>query len=269
MTGSQTKSIHELKDEFKKNYDAKQNQWRMEDIQQETIEKMEKERRKETKMFLNQIKKRPRFTQLYVDDYSKREENTNKNIVELNKMLGKQLYDKKRLNKKIDEFLYNIEKMNENEPKEKSNLKDEEESKSRIEVLNKLIRNLNEEKDEEYPFKFGERENEIVISLVKENRFNEKSPDQKKIDEYKLFQEFKDKVINKSRYTKSDSPLKKQTIRKSGTIRDRSNKSNKSSQNVIAENDMPKSRRLSQFKSLKSSDILVKSNNSNKKGNNL
>ena len=74
-----------VKDEYKKNYDNKQEQWNEEDVQQGNMEKLEKEKKKETKLFLNQIKRRPRFAQIFVDQYSLRDENVNKNIIEINK----------------------------------------------------------------------------------------------------------------------------------------------------------------------------------------
>ena len=86
-------------------FEAKQEQFNEEDVQQGNMEKLEKEKKKETKLFLNQIRRRPRFAQIFVDQYSLRDENVNKNIIEINKHLGRNLYEKKNMNLKIERYL--------------------------------------------------------------------------------------------------------------------------------------------------------------------
>jgi len=108
---------------LKDKYEKKQIQWKIEEVQEGNLEKLEKEKKKETKSFLNQIRRRPRAPQQFIDQYSVREQKTNQNIVEINKILGKQHYDKKKLNKKIDEFISELE---EKEHQEKIKKKREE-----------------------------------------------------------------------------------------------------------------------------------------------
>jgi hypothetical protein len=190
----------EFPDILKEKYNNKQVQWKIEDIQQENLEKLEKERRKETKMFLNQIKKRPRFAQQFIDQYSQRDNKINHQIMDINKILGKQFYDKKKLNRKIDEFIYELERreMEEEEEKLKSSIHEiPPESQTANHEIRKLLqkKNLLDEQEEQQEVEFGKRENEIIYQLVNDGREKEKSPTERKMEIFQEFQKFKNKVI--------------------------------------------------------------------------
>lgn len=189
-------------DILKEKYNNKQVQWKIEDIQQENMEKLEKERRKETKMFLNQIKKRPRFAQQFIDQYSQRDNKINNQILDINKLLGKQFYDKKKLNRKIDDFIYDFERREMEEEEEKLRNSVQEippESQTANHEIKKLLqkKNLLDEQEQQTEVEFGKRENEIIYQLVNDGREKEKSPSERKVEIFQEFQKFKSKVIKR------------------------------------------------------------------------
>ncbi len=199
------KKTKEFPDLLKEKYNSKKVQWKVEDIQTENLEKLEKERRKETKTFLNQINKRPRFAQQYIDHYSQRDQKINNNIVDINKALGKQFYDKKKLNKKIDEFIIDMEiKNKEDEENLKLSIKEKPVNSNNDEIRKLLNKNLlNEDDDRE--IRFGERENEIVQALVNSTR-DEKSHSAKNRELYNEFKTFKEKIVSQEKAKLSLSP---------------------------------------------------------------
>ncbi len=180
----------------------KQNQWKVEDVQQGNLEKLEKEKKKETKLFLNQIRKRPRFAQIFVDQYSLRDENVNKNIIEISKYLGRNLYDKKNLNMKIEKYLEEIDKktniMEENSFEDENSL-----NKDQILIHDIIMKNLAAEVDEDEEYhKMGKNEKEEIINLVKSGR-KEKGQEEAFNEDFKMFQTFKQDVIKKEKINKS------------------------------------------------------------------
>jgi len=190
------KDSDKVKDEYKKNYEMKQNQWKMEDIQQGNLEKLEKEKKKETKLFLNQIRKRPRFAQIFVDQYSLRDENVNKNIIEISKYLGRNLYDKKNLNMKIEKYLQEIEK-NSNIKEENSMEEENSLNKEQLLIQEMILKNLNAEDDDEKEYeKLGINEKQEILNLVKSGRI-EKSQEEIFHEDFNMFQTFKQDVIKK------------------------------------------------------------------------
>jgi hypothetical protein len=187
----------EFPEMLKEKYTNKQVQWKIEDIQQENLEKLEKERRKETKMFLNQIKKRPRFAQQFIDHYSQRDNKVNHHILDINKILGKQFYDKKKLNRKIDEFIYDLDRKELEQTEKLKSSPREPPSNSANHEIKKLLqkKNLLDDHEDDLDVEFGKRENEIIFALVNDGREKEKSPHEKKYEVFQDFQKFKDKVI--------------------------------------------------------------------------
>ena len=180
----------------------KQNQWKMEDIQQGNLEKLEKEKKKETKLFLNQIRKRPRFAQIFVDQYSLRDENVNKNIVEISRYLGRNLYEKKNLNTKIEKYLNELEKNN--LVKEENSVQNEDSlNKEQILLQEMMLRNLalDDEDEKEYE-KLGVNEKQEILNLVHEGR-KEKSKEEVLQGDFNMFQTFKQDVIKKETMYKS------------------------------------------------------------------
>lgn len=180
----------------------KQNQWKMEDVQQGNLEKLEKEKKKETKLFLNQIRKRPRFAQIFVDQYSLRDENTNKNIIEISKFLGRNLYEKKNLNSKIEKYLNELEKNN--QIKEENSIQDEDSlNKEQILLQEMMLRNLALEDEEEKEYeKLGINEKQEIFNLVREGR-KEKTKEEILHEDFGMFQTFKHDVIKKETMYKS------------------------------------------------------------------
>ena len=180
----------------------KQNQWKVEDIQQGNLEKLEKEKKKETKLFLNQIRKRPRFAQIFVDQYSLRDENINKNIIEIRKYLGRNLYKKKNLNNKIEKYLQELEKnnliMEENSIQEENSLNKEQNLLHEMMLHNMA---LEDEEDKEY-HRMGVNQKQEIMSLVKEGR-KEKTKEEIMQEDLYMFQTFKQDVIKKDTMYKS------------------------------------------------------------------
>jgi len=190
-----------VKDEYKKNYDNKQEQWNEEDVQQGNMEKLEKEKKKETKLFLNQIKRRPRFAQIFVDQYSLRDENVNKNIIEINKHLGRNLYEKKNMNLKIDKYL---DQINNNDKVKEEDEYDEENSfdKEQLVLQQMMLKNLEFEEDADNTYdRIGIKEKEQILELVKRGRI-EKNKDEIFKEDFELFQDFKQHVIKKEKIIK-------------------------------------------------------------------
>lgn len=203
-TSNQPSGKNEVYEEYNKKYEEKKPKWEMEDIQQQNLEKLEKERRKDTKAFLSKIKKRPRYTQQFVDQYSIRDENINKNIMDLNKFLGKQSYDKKKLNKKIDDFFLEMEKKTLEEKEKLNKIEEEKEVVSPNEEIIQIMKKKLVSEDD-VNVKFGEKENEIVLALVNSTKVNEMSAEEKMKENYKDFLHFKDKVIKRERSKLSQS----------------------------------------------------------------
>jgi hypothetical protein len=193
-----------IKDEYKKNYDNKQEQWNEEDVQQGNMERLEKEKKKETKLFLNQIKRRPRFAQIFVDQYSLRDENVNKNIIEINKHLGRNLYEKKNMNLKIDKYLDVIDndnKINDEDELEEENSFEKENLFLQQMMLKKL--EFEEESDNIYD-KLGIKEKEQILKLVNKGRI-EKNKEEIYKENFEMFQNFKQHVIKKEKIIKEMS----------------------------------------------------------------
>lgn len=164
------------------------------------MEKLEKEKKKETKQFLNQIRRRPRFAQIFVDQYSLRDENVNKNIIEINKHLGRNLYEKKNMNLKIDKYLDLIEN---NKLKEEEYLNTENSyDKEQIILQQMMLKNLEfDEEMENHYNKMGTREKEEILALVKKGRI-EKNKEQTFKEDFELFQDFKQHVLKKEKMVK-------------------------------------------------------------------
>ena len=161
---------------------------------------MEKEKKKETKQFLNQIKRRPRFAQIFVDQYSLRDENVNKNIIEINKHLGRNLYEKKNMNLKIDKYLdlMDNEKIKEEEDFDEENSFDKEQ----LLLQQMMLKNLEFEEEEDGTYdKIGTLEKEQILSLVNKGRV-EKDKDEAFKEDFELFQDFKQHVIKKEKAIK-------------------------------------------------------------------
>lgn len=175
---------------MKEIYEMKQTQWKLEDIQRENEQLLQKQRKKETRQFLNQIKKRPRFIQQYVDSYSHREEKINKEIVQLHSILGKKFYDKRKLNRKIDEFINELEhKENERRASDPEwrNAK-ENEVNLQDEVAEMIKRNLNSQSSDEEEVQIGKGEvNESFVLMSPGSNGKE----------YEDFLEFKSNVLEK------------------------------------------------------------------------
>lgn len=192
-----------IRDEYKKNYEDKQQQWKVEDINQGNLEKLEKEKKKETKFFLNQIRRRPRFAQIFVDQYSLRDENVNKNIIEISKYLGRNLYEKKNMNLKIDKFLEELEKNNQLKG---SNPIDDEDSLNKEQILlqQMVLKNFEDEQDEENYSKLGIKEKEEILPLLGEVR-EEKTREQEIKENFEMFKKFKNDVINKETKLKNQN----------------------------------------------------------------
>jgi len=199
---SNQKESDKVKDEYKQNYEMKQNQWKMEDVQQGNLEKLEKEKKKETKLFLNQIRKRPRFAQIYVDQYSLRDESVNKNIIEISKFLGRNLYEKKSLNMKIDKYLQELEK--DELIKEENSIEDEDSlNKEQLMIHDMMLKNLACENYEEDDYnKIGINEKQEILNLVKQGR-TEKTDEDILNEDFEMFQTFKNDVIKKETMYKS------------------------------------------------------------------
>jgi hypothetical protein len=193
-----------IKDEYKKNYDNKQEQWNEEDVQQGNMERLEKEKKKETKLFLNQIKRRPRFAQIFVDQYSLRDENVNKNIIEINKHLGRNLYEKKNMNLKIDKYLDVID--NNDKIKDEEEL-DEENSfdKENLFLQQMMLKKLEFDEDEDNVYdKLGIKEKEQILELVNKGKI-EKNKEEIYKENFEMFQNFKQNVIKKEKILKEMS----------------------------------------------------------------
>jgi len=81
---SNKNKLDSIKSEIKKTFEETKKEWKRDGIQQQKLEKLEKERRILNRNFLNEIKSKPKFLQKFVDPYSKRENilksnNDNKN----------------------------------------------------------------------------------------------------------------------------------------------------------------------------------------------
>lgn len=90
---------------YERNYDKLKLEWNREDYRVQNEERLEKERKKEKKKFINSVKRNPRFSNIYTDEYSLRDRIVNDSIVEFNQGLGKGVYDKRRLNRKLNEYI--------------------------------------------------------------------------------------------------------------------------------------------------------------------
>lgn len=65
---------------------------------------LEKEKKKENKLFVLKSNSQHRMNQIYVDFYSLNDNLVNSKVIEFNKMLGKRQYDKKQFARKLNEF---------------------------------------------------------------------------------------------------------------------------------------------------------------------
>ncbi len=210
----------DFKNMLKENYQSKQLQWKVENFQQDNMEKLDKERRKETKMFLNQFKKRPRFAQEFVDSYSLRDNTVNENIIQMNKVLGKHFYDKKRLNKKIDEYLNEIDKRS-REVNDNSILNSVKANKD-DELRRKIQDNLAREKEEHFDIQFGKKENEIVIALVNSAKITGTQYFKEEKNDFQDFVSFREKVIaqEKEKETEALNKIKSSDNKRNKTVKD-------------------------------------------------
>jgi hypothetical protein len=160
--------------------------------------RLEKERKKDNKMFMNQIKRRPRAVQLFIDQYSVREQKLNKHIIELNNDLNKQTMDKKKLNKKVEEFINNIynEKVENDEIEQElspiKNISDE-----RQKLIEKMIKNMENETDENKDYILNLNEYEVNLKKGTYNNSNNLNDEENKLKNLALFKEFKEKIISK------------------------------------------------------------------------
>jgi hypothetical protein len=218
--GEINKEKKDFKNSLKENYRAKQVQWEVDNYQNDDTEKLDRERRKETKMFLKQVKKRPRFAQEYVDGYSMRDPTVNQNIIQLNKILGKKFYDKKKLNRKVDDFLNNIFKSS---PENEENSLFNSIKSNKDEDLKKKIReNLKIDQEENIHIEFGNKENEIVLALVNSAQKTGVQFFKEERNDYDDFLKFREKVISneKEKELEEHNKLKSENIKKNKRMKE-------------------------------------------------
>jgi hypothetical protein len=188
---SNKNKLDSIKSEIKKTFEETKKEWKRDGIQQQKLEKLEKERRILNRNFLNEIKSKPKFLQKFVDPYSIRDD------------ILKSNYDnKKKKPKKLNDKLMNSTEKYQNEVNACSTNEIYEGVKKNI------VTESEDNEDGNDSIVLGGKSNEI-ITHVKKSASQPSDPNKV----YQEFQEYKKIIIEKEKdfYKEADRNLEEKT----------------------------------------------------------